>query len=290
MSLPPWLREPAEAFERLVAGGRMPHALLMHGPGGWGKALLANHCALSLVGADAAADARNLAHADLRWIDATPPATTIKIDQIRELTAFMQRTASQSEAKAAVLNRAHCMNLNAANALLKTLEEPPPGSYLILVSDAPQQLPATVRSRCQGIAVRPGAAEDAEAWLAEQGYPADRGAPLLAELGGAPVRAREALERGEAPIWERLQAVAAGRASTLDAAQEWAGEDLPELLGRWLRLVHRLTLEAADPRRLLRFETELTALRAAAMANSSLNAQLQLDRMLIHWRMAAAKA
>lgn len=290
MTLPPWLSEPAAAFDRLIAGGRMPHALLVQGPGGWGEELLANRFALALVGADAAADAREIAHPDLRWIDAMPPAATIKIDQIRELTAFMQQTAGRAEAKAAVLNQAHCMNPNAANALLKTLEEPPPGSYLILVSDAPQQLPATVRSRCQRIAVYAGAAGDAEAWLAEQGHPADRAASLLRELGGAPVRTREALERGEAPVWERLQDVAAGRASTLDAAQDWAREDLPEFIGRWLRLVHRLTLETAAPRALLRFETELTAVRAAAMANGSLNTQLQLERLLLHWRAARAKA
>ena len=290
MSLPPWLHEPDAALRGLKQGGRAPHAVLLQGPGGWGEPLLASRFALALLDEDLEKDASAIAHPDLRWVEPTAPGATIRVDAIRELNAFMHQTATQGTAKAAVLNRADRMNANAANALLKTLEEPPADSYLILVSDAPAQLPATVRSRCQRVMVRAGTAAQAEAWLAAEGLPAERAVPMLAEVGGAPYRTRAALERDDAPIWEALQSVAQGRVAAVDQALAWRKEDLLDLTERWQRHVHRLTREAAEPSKLLRFDAELTALRAAAVASSGLNTQAQFERLLVLWRQAAAMA
>ncbi len=288
MSLPAWLREPAAALQRLVDDGRAPHAVLMQGPGGWGEPLLASHFALTLLEEEVEKDASAIAHPDLRWVEPAAPGNTIRVEAIRELSAFMHQTAALGKAKAAVLNSAHRMNPNAANALLKTLEEPPGDSYLILVTHAPAQLPATVRSRCQRVAVRPADAATVKAWLAEQGVPIERAAPMLVEVGGAPYRARDALGRGEEPMWNALEAVASGKVTALDQALAWRREELLELTARWQRHVHRLAREAAEPRRLLRFDAELAALRAAAVASSGLNAQAQFERLLLMWRRAAA--
>jgi len=89
---------------------------------------------------------------------------TIGIDRVRALTEFAQLTSHRQRAKVAVISPAERMNAAAANALLKTLEEPPPGTYVILVSDQPGRLPPTILSRCRKLAV-PLSAEDAEAMV-----------------------------------------------------------------------------------------------------------------------------
>ena len=288
MSLPDWLAEPARRLDRMVEDGRTPHAVLIDGPGGWGESLLASHFVLRLLGEGPGADARTLAHPDLRWVE--PEDATVKIEQVRDLIGFMFQTAVRSGTKAAVLERADRMTINAANAVLKTLEEPPPGSHLVLVTSAPQRLPATVRSRCQRVAVHAAGREAAAAWLRERGRDSPEVGPLLVELGGAPYRVLEALEQDEKPIWGVLEAVAAGRVGALDAAADWRTVDLPELCARWLRHVHRMVRTRPDPRPLLDFAVRLTALRSAALANSGLARQAQLERVLLDWREVSAPA
>lgn len=288
MSLPGWLAEPAQRLDRMLESERTPHAVLIDGPGGWGESLLASHFVLRLLGEERTTDARALAHPDLRWVE--PEDATVKIEQVRDLIGFMFQTAVRSGNKAAVLEQADRMTVNAANAVLKTLEEPPPGSYLVLVTSAPQRLPATVRSRCQRVAVHAAGREAATAWLRERGQDSPKVAPLLVELGGAPYRVLEALERDEEPIWDLLQAVATGHTGALDAAAEWRSADLPELCARWLRHVHGMVRTRPDPRPLLDFAVRLTALRSAALANSGLARQAQLERVLLDWREVSASA
>ena len=281
MSLPPWLLAPRRRFERMMTSGRTPHAVLVHGPGGWGEDLLASWCALTLLNMDTEADARALAHPDLRWVD--PDGQTVRIDQVRDIGEFMYQTAQRGAAKVAVLNRADRMTVNAANALLKTLEEPSSGGFLILVTDAPDLLPATVRSRCQRIPVFASSQADVLAWLAAQGFEAERASAHATELGGAPYTVLQALERGDDPIGVVLDAVACGEQSSLEAAEAWRNEDLVELTGRWARIVHGMARDAADPKTLIDFADHLTALRVAALTSSGLGRQLQLERLLFAW-------
>ncbi len=288
MTPPSWLAGPAERLERMREGERTPHAVLVDGPGGWGEALLASRFVLRLLGEDAQGDARTLAHPDLRWVE--PEDATVKIEQVRDLIGFMHRTAVRGGNKAAVLEDADRMTVNAANALLKTLEEPPPGSFLVLVTSAPQRLPATVRSRCQRVPVHPAGGPAVAAWLAARGFESPDVGRLLVELGGAPYRVLAALERDERPIWSVLEAVAAGRTKALDAAAEWRGADLAELCARWLRHVHHMARTRSDVRPLLDFATRLTTLRSAALANSGLARQVQLERLLLDWRRISALA
>ena len=281
MSLAPWLREPAHRFERMIESGRTPHAVLVHGPGGWGEELLAGRCALTLLRLDSESNARALAHPDLRWVD--PDGQTVKIDQVRDIGEFMYQTAQGGVAKVAVLNQADRMTVNAANALLKTLEEPSAGGFLILVTDAPDRLPATVRSRCQRLPVFAADAEEVITWLAAQGFDPDSALAHATELGGAPYRVLQALRRGDAPLRNVLDEVASGKRSSLAAAEGWRDENLVDLTGRWLRIVHNMARDAADPRVLIDFADQLTALRMAALTNSGLARQLQLERLLFAW-------
>ena len=281
MSLPPWLLAPSRKFERMIDSGRTPHAVLVHGPGGWGEDMLAARCALTLLELNPESNARTLAHPDLRWVD--PDGQTVKIDQVRAVSEFMYQTAQRGAAKVAVLNRADRMTVNAANALLKTLEEPSSGGFLILVTDAPDRLSPTVRSRCQRIPVFPADKEQVLAWLVEQGFDADRARAHATELGGAPYRVLQALERGDEPIRGVLDAVASGKQPSLAAAEAWRDEDLVDLTGRWVRIVHGMARDTNDPRALVAFADDLTGLRMAALTNSGLGRQLQLERLLFAW-------
>ncbi len=115
------------------------------------------------------------------------PSKQISVDQIRSLADFCGMTAHQGGRRVVVIHPAEAMNTNAANALLKNLEEPPPGLLFILVSHKPQQLLPTILSRCLSFALSAPDAANATHWLAEQGVknPAD----ALAASGFAPLQA-----------------------------------------------------------------------------------------------------
>src|SRR5262249_52905361 len=137
-------------------------------------------------------------HPDLMRIELLAPdagdgtlteVDTITIDRIRALTEFVQLTSHRQRAKVAVIAPADRMNVAAANALLKTLEEPPPDTYLILVTEQPRRVPLTILSRCRKLAAPLPSADEARAWLAEQGVASPELA--LAQMGGAPLAALE---------------------------------------------------------------------------------------------------
>ncbi|MBS0318909.1 MAG: DNA polymerase III subunit delta' [Proteobacteria bacterium] len=216
---PPWpeLAPWNAAFVRakLATRAQWPHALLLTAPRGHGKRVVALYLARALLcehpGPDGAACAACDScryvmagqHPDLRVVEPVvvdddgevKAATDITIDRIREITEFAGYTSHRGGARVALVMPAERMNVNAANALLKTLEEPPPGMMLILASDQPGRLPATIVSRCQRWPLPPPPAADVQAWLAAQGV-ADP-ATALAEAGGAPLLA---LERADADL------------------------------------------------------------------------------------------
>ena len=111
----------------------------------------------------------------------------ITVDQIRELADFVNLTTHRNGLRIILVHPAETMNVHAANALLKTLEEPPPGTLFILVSHQPQRLLPTVRSRCQKINAPLPGRDQALQWLREQGIvEADS---CLAQSGCAPIAA-----------------------------------------------------------------------------------------------------
>jgi len=116
------------------------------------------------------------------------PSRQISVDQIRGLADFLGMTAHQGGRRVVVIHPAEAMNANAANALLKSLEEPPPGLLFILVTHKPQQLLPTLLSRCLAFGVSAPDAATATRWLAEQGlkHPAD----ALAAAGFSPLQAK----------------------------------------------------------------------------------------------------
>ena len=122
------------------------------------------------------------------FIEVAPEASAkmIKIDQIRALRSDLVLTHQYGGYKIALIGPADAMNINAYNSLLKTLEEPAPGVILILLTSRPASLPATIRSRCQKLALPMPEQEVAQTWLAQQ---IDEPAVPLSIARGAPLAA-----------------------------------------------------------------------------------------------------
>jgi len=104
-------------------------------------------------------------HPDILRIEAEEGSKNIKIDQIRRLSEFVIRSSHSGGMKIAIIRDAHLLNGNAANALLKTLEEPNDNTHVLLVSDHPGRLVATIRSRCQKLAFQVPSRDAAASWL-----------------------------------------------------------------------------------------------------------------------------
>lgn len=263
----PWHRDPWRRIQQRRAAGRLPHALLLSGPAGLGKGLFARGLARALLcerpdaGGEACGQCRSCrlfragSHPDYSVVQPEEDGRIIKVDQIRALCAFLGYTAQYGGYKIALLEPADRLNVNAANSLLKTLEEPPGNSLLLLVTAQPARLPATVRSRCQKIGFDPPAMVAAVPWLAARVQPGIEPETLLEVAGGAPLAA---LAQADSERWhrrrelfERYEQVLAGRADPIRAAESWTRGDLAENL-RWLIGWHtdliRLKMNSEPPR------------------------------------------
>jgi DNA polymerase-3 subunit delta' len=124
---------------------------------------------------------------DLKSVSGKKPSKQISVDQVRGLADFIGMSAHQGGRRVVVIYPAEAMNPNAANALLKNLEEPPQGLLFILVAHKPQQLLPTILSRCLSFALPAPDAASASRWLAEQGV--KNPAEALAASGFAPMQA-----------------------------------------------------------------------------------------------------
>lgn len=168
-------QEAAEAaFEAARARGRLHHAWLLTGPEGVGKATFAYRAARRLLGAPSypqngllGADpnhpvARQVAarsHPDLLVLEREgpdgKPRKVIPVDDARRLAEFFSKSPASAPHRVAIVDAADDLNVNAANAILKTLEEPPPRGVLLMVSHSPGRLLPTIRSRCRRLAFQP---------------------------------------------------------------------------------------------------------------------------------------
>ncbi|MBS0374913.1 MAG: DNA polymerase III subunit delta' [Proteobacteria bacterium] len=194
----PWLAPARERVAKAIAAGKLPHALLLQGPPGVGKAALADWIArLALCEAPGASACGSCgscrqfeanSHPDLARLGLVEERKQIAVDDVRELIASLTLKSLRGGRKVAIVDPADALNVNGANALLKTLEEPTPGSLLILTVARPERLPATIASRCQRLPVPLPEPAVAQAWLAAVGGAGDWSAPL-ALAAGAPLAA-----------------------------------------------------------------------------------------------------
>src|SRR5882672_2106865 len=198
-ALLPWLSAAKARISASMCQGRLPHALLIHAPNGLGAEALAvwiSQLALCDAPGDSPCGTCNACqlfaagnHPDLHWVTRLEDAKELLIDQIRELCETFALKSYRRGRKVGVIAPADLMNVKAANALLKTLEEPPPDGLLILVSERPSRLPATIVSRCQRITIAVPPRERSLEWLAAQEPSVGDWNEMLEFAGGAPLRA-----------------------------------------------------------------------------------------------------
>ena len=164
--------------------------------------------------------------------DKRKPSKQIRIDDVRGVIDWVFKTTARGRGKVVVLHPAESLNVQSANALLKTLEEPPPGTRLVLTVHDPALLLPTVRSRCQQLRLAGPDAALALKWLAEQGV--EQPDVLLRACSGRPLDAWDLAQVGvQAEQWQALpKAVARGQ---LGAMQGWS---LPRVLDALHKLCH----------------------------------------------------
>jgi DNA polymerase-3 subunit delta' len=232
----------AEHWDRLQARRRraaLPHALLLCGPAGLGKRAFARRflrglLCLQAIDGEACGVCRSClllaagSHPDVIGVSYGlrkdgVQRSEIVVEQIRELSARLAMSSQFGGWQVVTIDPADAMNGAAANALLKTLEEPSAQTMLLLLADAPWRLPQTIRSRCQRIDFHLPAMELSLAWLQQEGVP--DAAAALAASGGNPGLAKQwaaegALDRRR-EVRKDLAALAAGRGQPTEVVKRW---------------------------------------------------------------------
>lgn len=251
----PWLQGPLRQLEAAHGAGRLGHGWLLAGPRGVGKinlALLAarrlledTHGDVRFLGADEAATAMTGRHEpmdhhpDLHWVFPEPKRNTLTVEQIREAAQALSLTSLTAQARVLVLEPADAMTTAAANALLKTLEEPGADTYLLLISHQPGRLPATIRSRCQSLSVRCPPVAEALTWLNGSGKDSETvdWIPLLEAARGVPFRAIDYHRSDFSNFYKELETtfynVSTNRTDPQAVADAWLAGDIEAALS-WL--------------------------------------------------------
>ena len=174
------------------------------------------------------------------------PSREIRVEAMREAIEFAQRTDARGRGKVLLIYPADRMNHVTANALLKTLEEPPGTLRVVLSSEAAHQLLPTVRSRCQIHTLQWPAPAQALEWLEAQGLRAEEGSVLLRAAGGRPEDALRHAREGRGPeVWRQLPRAMKG--GQVDLVAQWPAA---ELIDGLQKLCHDLLAQAcgAAPR------------------------------------------
>jgi DNA polymerase-3 subunit delta' len=251
----PWQQTLWQQFTNQFEQHRLPHAILLSGQQGIGKWNYAHAMANMLL---CRSPISNLAcgncracqlndsgtHPDRMLVMPEEEGKLIKIDQIRSLTSQLAVTAQQSGRRVVVLGPVESLNINAANALLKNLEEPGAETFFILVSHVMGGIMATIRSRCQIINMSVPERSHTVSWLNELGLAGENDV-LLDLAANAPLTAKSLLE---SPVHEQLCEFFSGLAtaskhpdiSQINLVQSWLDINIQTLLTWWLRLIQRL--------------------------------------------------
>ncbi|MGH8149503.1 MAG: DNA polymerase III subunit delta' [Steroidobacteraceae bacterium] len=244
----PWLREAMTGLTAAHSSGRIPHAILIQAAAGTGGDLLATWAAQLVLctrggACGECASCRRVSsgtHPDLVMVSLAEDSQQIRIDQVRELCADLALTSHQGGYKVAIITPADALNRSAANALLKTLEEPAPRTLVLLVAAQPSRLPATLLSRCLRIRVRRPARSESLAWLERVRGPGDWNA-VLDVIGEAPLSAAgadpAAMAALSTEVGRTLDELLAGTADPVATAERWCRAELAarlDCLENWL--------------------------------------------------------
>jgi DNA polymerase-3 subunit delta' len=325
----PWTKVLYQSLLSNQQNSVLPHALLLTGIDGLGKLAMSQLLAKSLLcqqthptGDDKTplpcgeCHDCNLFkanhHPDYLLIEPEKKGGNILIDQIRQLTAFVSLKSHLGGMQLIVINQAHCLNRNAANSLLKTLEEPTQNVLLLLISSNPNRLPATVKSRCQLRVMETPKLESALQWLQATDSATTQPEQMLTALRlsyGAPLLAQSYLADGVIEQYHtqfsQFLALSTRPISVVEVAAAWAtdgGKHSLHWMLSWvsclIRFKFRLSIAAKD---IDEGEQQLQNLSASVDLNglyvyydkllvsirlldSQVNTQLLLEELLVSWR------
>lgn len=318
----PWCEAQWQRLLQQRADNRLPHALLLCGPGGIGKEDFAERLA-SLLLCQQPREGTPCGHChscelhaagnhpDLVRVEPDEAGKAIKVDQVRGLIDHLHSTAQQGGYRVVIMNPAEGLNTSAANALLKILEEPGENTLLLLVCHQPGQLMPTIRSRCQRIDFSAPSIEQGSRWLQHTlDLEAERADSLLRLCHGAPLRARNLYESDlleqRKLLMSGLADLLRGRMAANELAQKLLKADLLQCLG-WISSllgdIVRMQMAGLDEpavntdmKRMLQAvarhasSAQVFALadriqeeRVGLLLHQNPNRQLLLERLLLQW-------
>ncbi len=289
----------------------LPHAILISGEKGTGRQVFAEALVNSLLcesplenyhacGKCKGCCVRNAdVHPDYFQIGIEANKTQILIDQIRELNDFLHMSQSYLASRVAFINPAEALNINAANSLLKSLEEPANNSVIVLLTAQLSTLLPTIKSRCQILHLATPSKVMALQWLSQQSiqHPPEE---LLEMSSGKPLYA---LALDNAEHFQRrnefandLLAVIKQQQSLTEASKKWQKESKDELLSwqiHWVQQLIKYPFNTGEPESILQIPNLVDSaklwqlydqlIKLRRLAHTSLNAQLFIESMLLLW-------
>ncbi len=207
----PWLNAPLSHLQDRYQQGVLAHAYIVSGRRGLGKVKLIRDFAAALccdkpVNGAPCGQCKSCeltkqdSHPDVTSLVPKEPGKGLTVDQIRALSSFVNRSSHAGGSRVAILSEAHTLNSSAANALLKTLEEPHESTFLFLVTDQPGHLSATIRSRCQKLPIATPSEQEALLWMSEtsgENFNEKLARECLIVSHGAPLLALDYMNSGD---------------------------------------------------------------------------------------------
>lgn len=316
----PWQLQEWQQLHQQIQANKLPHAIMFAGAKGIGKRHLAQAMAqlllcLSPIEGTPCGKCRGCQlnrannHPDFILVEPEEGSKGIKVDQVRALIDDLSKTAQQGGYKVVILEPAEAMNTNAANALLKSLEEPAAKTLLMLVCHTPSAVLPTIRSRCQLRLLPVPHAEQVIHWLkplmAGSSVPVEK---LMEASGGAPLTALsflegDALERRDNWLLNVIR-MSGGQVSAIEVAALWQKDDVTAIiewflswlhaLMRWQQgietvLIQQLPQDMRDrlatiPADLLhRFVEKVLVSKRLLLSSANPNKQLLLEELLLDW-------
>ncbi|MBU2546311.1 MAG: DNA polymerase III subunit delta' [Pseudomonadota bacterium] len=323
-ALLPWHQPLWERLQQRRQASNLPHALLLAGDAGLGKQIFAKQfahvllCSQPLVGGTPCQQCHAChlmaaeTHPDFHLVQPEAEGKAIKIDQVRALIEYSYKTPQISAWKVIVIAPADAMNINAANALLKTLEEPVSNTQLLLVTARPMALLATIRSRCQALQFKTPDSSTAFQWLRNQQEDvSEEQVRILFHLAQkAPLRALNFIRSEEwefrAQLFSEWLQYTRHQLDLVSISKVWSTHDLHRVifhlqswvqdLTKWIQtgsfdalvntdLAAMLKDIAArvDEQSCYRFLDQLNQANAWVHSKIALNAQLLIEQLLVQW-------
>jgi len=259
----PWQEKQKQRLLEMQKQQRFPHALLLTGPEGIGLTQFALTFAMQILCLNKEQKHANNnpdnacgncqgcqlfiagSHPDLLIIEPEEEGKQVKIDQIRELIEYVTLKSFSGNHKIAIIKAADAMNRATANALLKTLEEPPSQSMLFLLSHRPSNLPITIRSRCQKVGFQAACDDRAVNWLKQQPIESNLSAELLLRLAsGGPLKAVKMVEEEQIQhrhtLLNDLKSLSTSHSDPVQIASNWQALGTENVFISLLKLIQDL--------------------------------------------------